>query len=317
MIYNDFKEKILNISKSIFKDSNGEFDIRNIEHYTQSKKKPDSLVDLILDSEIIFKDFISHNTKDSIEILRDSLQDLMIDPSNVQKKNLFGKVFRGMYHNDDDRTRYTKWLELISKGSIEELKREILIQQTRDILFFGSECEEQGLIDINNDFDTLSQVINNDFLKLHRVKNQTINQLRKEWIQIEPEIIVLSCHGSEYGLHIKDENGKCNQYLNTNLASLIKKRGKNTECIILSACQSKSLGVDVASQGIHVVYTNKKVHIKEATKYKKKFFEYLNMYAQNKSEVYHKAHMYSVEFLELHNSPDSRSFEFASPEKTF
>ena len=318
MNLDDFKHNISDISDSIYNDSKGEFDIRNIEQYVQPPNKHSSVVELIWDNNITFMDFISTDTIQSIQSLRDSLQALLVATTDELKDNFQSLNSEGTYlehhRSDDERERYDRWLEYIRKGLIKELENELKNQQIRDILFFGSECEEQGLIKINNEFTELNKVINSEFLKLHRVKDQTINHLRKDWIQIEPEIIVMSCHGSEYGLHIKDEYGKCYQYLNTDLTKLFEKRNNITECVILSACQSETLGKNIATHGFHVVYTNKKVHIDEATKYKAKFFEYLNMFAQKKSEVYYKAHQYSLENLSLHSSQDSHSFKYAPPE---
>lgn len=194
-------------------------------------------------------------------------------------------------------------------------RRKIINLLTRDVLYFGSECERLGKIGISEEYQNLESIINNEFLKIHNSKSETKDGLFDSWQKIKPEITLISCHGSEYGLFLKDENGKCKEYNNSDFYNFFKKRSDYTECVILSSCLSKSLGELIAEYGRNVICINQKVDIGEATKYVYEFLKFLNMYSLQNNQVYENAHNFSLEKLEFESSPDSFSFEFLKANK--
>lgn len=213
---------------------------------------------------------------------------------------------------DETREVYKYLLESIKSKKDRE---KIINLMTRDILFFGSECERLGNIGISEEYNNLKSIINNEFLKIHNANSETKNGLFDSWQKIKPEITLISCHGSEYGLFLKDEDGKCKEYGNYDFFNFFKKRSDYTECVILSSCLSKSLGELMAEYGRNVICINQKVNIQEASKYMLEFFKYLNMFSLQNSQIYENAHEFSLEKLEFESSPDSFSFEFFKAHK--
>lgn len=213
---------------------------------------------------------------------------------------------------DETREKYKELLRLCNDEESLQIIKKLL---TRDVLFFGSECEELGLIDIVQEYKDLKEIINDEYLKIHKSNNQTKDGFIDTWSDVKPEIVVISCHGSEYGLFLKDENGKCKEYNNSNFYNFFKKRSDYTECVILSSCSSINLGKLIADYGRNVVCINRKVKITEAKKYINEFFKYLNKYSSKNNSVYENAHKSSLEKLEFDSSSDSFSFEFLKANK--
>ena len=207
-------------------------------------------------------------------------------------------------------------MDKIEKTEKEKEDREKVINLlTRDVLYFGSECEKFGAIGISQEYQNLETIINNEFLKIHNSNSETKDGLFDSWQKIKPEIILISCHGSEYGLYLKDENGRCKEYSNSDFYNFFKKRSDYTECVILSSCLSKNLGELISEYGRNVICINQKVNIKEATKYVFEFLKFLNMFSLQNSQVYENAHKFSLEKLEFESSPNSFSFEFLKANK--
>ncbi len=301
----EIEKHIKHLSKKIYLESDKRFDIRNLDGYIFPKQKFKSIIDLAKSSNFDFEDFISNETRKSY---RELLIKLSPDKGNNQvSDNKFD------YIGNDERDLFKELLqqEALSRILRDKIKNEL----TRDILFFGSECEEQGVINIQQEFKDLEKEVENEYLKLHKADSQTLEGLRSSWDKTEPEIIILSCHGEEYSLILKDENGKCKEYKHFDFVQFFKRRSNHTECVILSSCLSEKLGEKIAHDGRNVVCISKKVLITEAAKYKKKFFRYLNNHSLDNDEVYRKAHEYSKEGLEFDDSPDSFSFKFINPTK--
>ena len=135
------------------------------------------------------------------------------------------------------------------------------------------------------------------------------------WDKVKPKIIFFSCHGTKYGLILKDENGKCKEYTNSELIDFFDKRSEYTECVILSACESLELGKAIAEYGKNVICINKKIEISTASKYTNEFFKYINSHSLENSEVYKNAHDFSLEKIQAEGLNDSFSFEFIKAKK--
>lgn len=309
---NEITNYLKELNLRIFEESEKKFDIRNIDGYIISKQEFNSIEDLVGKTNFDFENFISEDTRNLYLKL---LKRISPDQSSLQKNDIkfdyIGPETRDIYKSLLEEAAKDKLLREKLKNVLEKMKNELI----RDILFFGSECEEQGVINISQEYSSLENEIKNEYLKLHKSNNQTLDGLRNTWDNTKPEIIVLSCHGSEYGLFIKDENGKCKEYLNAEFAKFFKKRNDHTECVILSSCLSKNLGEIIAHDGRNVICINRKVRITEAAKYKREFFKYLNSHSLDNPDVFYNAHVYSIESLEFENSPDSFSFEFIKPFK--
>lgn len=216
---------------------------------------------------------------------------------------------------DSDREEIKRLLELISDNP-EALKiAENLL--TREILYFGSECDRLGAIDIDTEYAAIEKTITSKYLLIRRVETPTISKFIDVWYEIKPKIIIISCHGSEFGLFIQDEEGRCKEYRNTDFFNFFKKRSEYTECVILSSCESLHLGRMITDDGKNVVCINKKVEISTATQYTLHFFNYVNNHSLENSNIYQDAHEASLEKIQFEGLQDSFSFEFIKAKKIF
>ncbi|MEG1589324.1 hypothetical protein [Chryseobacterium sp.] len=215
--------------------------------------------------------------------------------------------------NDDERTSLKNLLELVSnnKKALEEVEKLL----TRNVLYLGSECENLGRIDIENEFSDLEKLLTSKYMMLERVKNPDISNFIDDWDRVKPEIIFISCHGTKYGLYLLDKKGKCEEYLNTEFVKFFDKRSEYTECVVLSACESLTLGELITSAGKNVVCVNSKVDITTATQYTEYFFKYINDHSLENSDVYEKAHKTSMEKINFEGLEDSFSFKFLKADK--
>ena len=188
---------------------------------------------------------------------------------------------------------------------------------TRDILYFGSECESLGLINIENEFSELNDIIKNQFLTISKTEDGQAETLIQTWDILKPEIIFFSCHGSINGLFIQSDKGDCYEHNNFDFADFFKKRTNYTECVILSSCESIDLGKLITYYGKNVIAINKRVDISTAHKFNLKFFEYLNNHSLGYKKVYREAYDYATEIIQFNSLPDSFSFEFLQAKQIF
>lgn len=210
--------------------------------------------------------------------------------------------------NDEERIKLKNLLDLVSSNqkALEEVERLL----TRNILYIGSECDNLGRIDIENEFSDLEKVLSSKYLMLERVETPDISSFIDKWDLVKPEIIYISCHGTKYGLYLKDKAGRCEEYLNTEFVKFFNKRSEYTECVVLSACESLTLGESITEAGKNVVCVNSKVDIATATQYTEYFFRYINDHSLENSDIYEKAHETSMEKINFEGLKDSFSFKF-------
>lgn len=214
---------------------------------------------------------------------------------------------------DSTRELYKELLELLKNNPEALSKAEELLK--REILYLGADCDELGKIDVEEEYKRLNGLLKSKYLYLEKVESPTYSCLMDTWDKLKPKIIFISCHGTRFGLILKDESGKCKEYTISDLIEFFDKRSEYTECVVLSACESLDLGKAISEYGKNVVCINKKVEITSATKYTNEFFKYINNHSLENSSVYKNAHDFSLEKIQIEGLNDSFSFEFIKQKK--
>lgn len=186
---------------------------------------------------------------------------------------------------------------------------------TRDILYIGSECDEFSKIGIEDEYEEFKNIFNSEFVNLVRVSPPNIFNINESWEKIRPEIILFSCHGTNSGLFIENDEGKSYHLSNLDLISFFNIRSNYTECVILSACESLTLANEIADVGKNVVAVNKKVNINTARKFGSYFLKYLNNHSLDYNHVYKEAFNFSEEIVKYEGLEDSFAFEFIPANK--
>jgi hypothetical protein len=207
-------------------------------------------------------------------------------------------------------------IELLGKLDKQpELQQIVNKQLTRDILYIGSECEKLDEINIKKEFKSIKEKLSDKFISLENVKIPTIENIITKWDEVKPSIIFISCHGDNLGLYLQNDKKKCIHYSNLKFISFFEKRSNYTDCVILSSCESLTLGKAIANAGKKVICINKKVDIGTATKFNELFFEYINNHSLDYSNVYRDAFNQTMEIIQFNGLKDTFSFEFISSNK--
>jgi hypothetical protein len=235
----------------------------------------------------------------------------------LQKTDLLKDQNYVLYLSDTERAFIKERLEHLADNP--EVKLVLKGLLTRTVLFIGSECYRLGTINVDQEFTSLSYILTNEYLSLERVIPPTITNFIDEWDRLKPSILFLSCHGDKYGLYMQDENNKsdCHHCGNTELFECFRKRSEYTECVVLSACESHTLGEAIGEFGKHVVCIDSKVKINSASLYLKYFFKYINDHSLDNSEVFEAAHQNSLEKMLLSGIPDTQTFKFIKANKIY
>ena len=180
----------------------------------------------------------------------------------------------------------------------------------RNVLYIGSECEREGFIGIDAEYDDLKKVLKSEYMELIRVTNPTILDMMRDWEMHKPSILFISCHGLADSLFLQDNESNCKQYNNTDLVSFFKQRSLFTECVILSACESLSLGKLITDTCKNVVCINRMVDITTTRIFCNVFMEYLNDHSLQNSSVYKDAFSFSKSYVNFEGLKDIFAFEY-------
>lgn len=197
--------------------------------------------------------------------------------------------------------------KIIPPETISNLLQKIL---KRTILYIGSECERESFIDVEAEYDDLVKVLNSEYMELVRVSRPTLRDIMKDWELHKPSILFVSCHGLSDSLFLQDEQGVCKSYNNTDLVGFFKQRSLFTECVILSACESLSLGKLIIDTCKNVVCINRKVDITTARMFCNVFMEYLNDHSLQNASVYKAAFNYAKSYVNWEGLKDIFAFEY-------
>jgi len=260
---------------------------------------------------------LNKNLLDESENLFDLRNRLQFNNPLLEHNSSFGDFRNFNEHKafitDETREDLIKLKDLLE--SQPEMQQIVNQQLTRDILYIGSECEKLGEIDIVNEFKSIKSKLLDSFISFENVETPTIENIITKWDEIKPSIIFISCHGDKLGLYLQNEEKKCFHYSNLKFISFFERRSNYTDCIILSSCESLTLGKAISNAGKKVICVNKKVDIKTATKFNELFFEYINNHSLDYSNVYEDAFNQTMEIIQFDSLKDSFSFEFINSNK--
>jgi hypothetical protein len=79
-------------------------------------------------------------------------------------------------------------------------------------------------------------------------------------LDIKPQIIHFCGHGTKDGLVIHDENNQVKLLSNKVLADLLKNFADSVECLVLNACETEPLAIEVAKHINYVIGMNREVN---------------------------------------------------------
>ncbi len=180
----------------------------------------------------------------------------------------------------------------------------------KKVLYIGSECEHLDPIGIEKEYKIIETSITSSFITIDKILNPTFGDLIEKWDTFKPDVLFFSCHGDELGLFLKDSEGKCKHYNNTDFLNFFKKRSYYTSCTILSACESSSLGEAATQWCKNVISIDAKVDINTTLEFNKYFFKYINKSPKFEDDVYKNAFDRSLETIQIEGLTDSFAFEF-------
>ncbi len=275
-----FKKDFLKLNSTLMSNSNNKFDLRTFPQILNNTEQNWGLVEVA---------------------------------ANIDLNDI--KMYKETFQTNDERDLLKKLLAQLSENPSSLVIVESLL--TRKILYLGSECNNLGRINIENEFSQLEKILTNKYLSIERVTNPNISNFIDKWDEVKPKIILISCHGTEFGLYLQDEEGECKEYVNTDFLNFFKKRSEHTECVVLSACESLALGEKITDDGKNVVCINSKVDIQTSTKYTYHFFKYINDHSLENVHIYEDAHLTSMEKIQFEGLKDNFSFEFLKAKKIF
>jgi hypothetical protein len=181
---------------------------------------------------------------------------------------------------------------------------------TRRILYIGTECNRKNKINIESEYQQIRNSIDSKQLELVRVKKPTIENIMSSWDSIRPSILFFSCHGDSLGMYLLNKESRCIHIPNIDLIKFFKKRSSFTECVILSSCESYTLGEDILPYGKKIICINQQVDIETAYEFNKHFFKYLNEHYSEPAKVYRDAYFHSMEIIKYYQLIDYSSIKF-------
>lgn len=97
--------------------------------------------------------------------------------------------------------------------------------------------------------------------------------LRRHILDIKPQIIHFCGHGAKEGLVIHDENNQVKLLSNEFLADLLKNFADRVECLVLNACETESLAIEVAKHLNYAIGMNREVKDKSAIAFSEAFYD--------------------------------------------
>lgn len=215
--------------------------------------------------------------------------------------------------SEPDRETAKRLFDLLSPESEERQLVANLLK--RDILYIGAENENLSQIDIEEEAAEIGGLVKNELLSFHSSSKSDLDTIMSEWDKVKPEIVIISAHGNKTGLFLNDDNGETLHYSNTDFYNFFKKRSVYTECLILSACESLTLGELLLDNCKHVICVNQKVNIETTRKFNLKFVEYLNTNADKEIKIYRDAFDRALESITYKKMKNTFSFKFLETDK--
>lgn len=97
--------------------------------------------------------------------------------------------------------------------------------------------------------------------------------LRRHILDIKPQIIHFCGHGTKEGLVIHDENNQVKLLSNEFLADLFKNFADRLECLVLNACDTEPLAIEVAKYLNYAIGMNQEVKDKSAIAFSEAFYD--------------------------------------------
>jgi hypothetical protein len=97
--------------------------------------------------------------------------------------------------------------------------------------------------------------------------------LRRHILDIKPQIIHFCGHGTKEGLVIHDENNQVKLLSNEFLADLLKNFADCLECLVLNACETEPLAIEVAKHLNYAIGMNQEVKDKSAIAFAEAFYD--------------------------------------------
>ena len=97
--------------------------------------------------------------------------------------------------------------------------------------------------------------------------------LRRHILDIKPQIIHFCGHGTKEGLVIHDENNQVKLLSNEFLADLLKNFSDRVECLVLNACDTEPLAIEVARHLNYAIGMNQEVKDKSAIAFAEAFYD--------------------------------------------
>ena len=271
-----------------------------------------------------------NNFKDKINLLNRTifensesqldLGSLLGTKHKLDSENIVGEHNNAIFYqanklvNDDLRRQIIDAVEGEKYVSVKEMQKILKSILKRTILYVGCECERQAFIGVDAEFNSLKQALKSEYMELSRVIKPTVKNLMVDWDKKRPSVLFISCHGSINGLFLKNDKSLCQEYNNIDFLSFFKPKILFIECVILSACESLSLGEMIVDYCRNVVCINRRIDIKTATVFCSIFMEFLNDHSLQNTDVYKNAFDFAKSYVKFEGLQDAFAFKFLKAE---
>lgn len=114
-----------------------------------------------------------------------------------------------------------------------------------------------------------------DFFELRTKHAATLSTLTQAMLDIKPDIVHFSGHGSEDGIVLEDEQGQSVLFPANGLKRLFSLFKADVKCVLLNACYSEAQAKAISTDGIHVVGMNDSIADDAATSFAVGFYQAL------------------------------------------
>lgn len=114
-----------------------------------------------------------------------------------------------------------------------------------------------------------------DYFELHTKHAVTPETLTQAMLDVKPDIVHFSGHGSDKGIVLEDEQGQSFFFPAAGLKRLFSLFKDDVKCVLLNACYSEAQAEAISTHGIHVIGMNDSVNDEAATSFAEGFYQAL------------------------------------------
>lgn len=185
---------------------------------------------------------------------------------------------------------------------------------SRTVLYISAEKIDLPNIGTKEESQAIDEALSDLYFEVKPIHQASLSNLQDEWEDINPQIVVFSCHGVEEGLFLTDGKGKSklesSKKIHDFFSSKPYRRHKEVDCVILSACDSHKTG-QWLSKYFPVICVDRPIDIDIIKAFKIHFFNYVNRHVKDTSrDMYESAFNRAIEKIKYEDLGEYSAFHF-------